>query len=118
MLELKGKTAIVTGAASGIGRGIAKALAGAGMNLVLADLRPGPLAAARRDIEALGAQAIDVTVDVSDAASVAAAGRAAEQTFGRLHVVVNNAGVAMHGTRVEVVGLDEWSWRWGSTCSA
>ncbi len=44
MLELKGKTAIVTGAASGIGRGIAKALAGAGMNLVLADLRPGPLA--------------------------------------------------------------------------
>jgi NAD(P)-dependent dehydrogenase (short-subunit alcohol dehydrogenase family) len=113
MLELKGKTAIVTGAASGIGRGIAKALAGAGMNLVLADLRPGPLAAARRDIEALGAQAIDVTVDVSDAASVAAAGRAAEQTFGRLHVVVNNAGVAMHGTRVEDVGHDEWNWVMG-----
>jgi NAD(P)-dependent dehydrogenase (short-subunit alcohol dehydrogenase family) len=80
---------------------------------VLADLRPGPLAAARRDIETLGAQAIDVTVDVSDAASVAAAGRAAEQTFGRLHVVVNNAGVAMHGTRVEDVGLDEWSWVMG-----
>ena len=110
MLELKGKTAIVTGAASGIGRGIAKALAGAGMNLVLADLRPGPLAAARRDIEALGAQAIDVTVDVSDAASVAAAGRAAERAFGKLHVAVNNAGVAMHGTRVEDVGHDEWNW--------
>ena len=113
MLELKGKTAIVTGAASGIGRGIAKALAGAGMNLVLADLRPGPLAAARRDIETLGARAIDVTVDVSDAASVAAAGRAAEQAFGKLHVVVNNASVAMHGTRVEDVGLDEWNWVMG-----
>jgi NAD(P)-dependent dehydrogenase (short-subunit alcohol dehydrogenase family) len=113
MLELKGKTAIVTGAASGIGRGIAKALAGAGMNLVLADLRPGPLASARRDIEALGAPAIDVTVDVSDAASVAAAGRAAERTFGKLHVVVNNAGVAMHGTRVEDVGHDEWNWVMG-----
>ena len=113
MLELKGKTAIVTGAASGIGRGIAKALAGAGMNLVLADLRPGPLASARRDIETLGARAIDVTVDVSDAASVAAAGRAVEQAFGKLHVAVNNAGVAMHGTRVEVVGLDEWSWVMG-----
>ena len=110
MLELSGKTAIVTGAASGIGLGIAKALAGAGMNLVLADLRPGPLETARRDIEALGAKAIGVVVDVSDAASVAAAGRAAEQAFGKLHVAVNNAGVAMHGTRVEEVTPDEWNW--------
>ncbi len=110
MLELSAKTAIVTGAASGIGLGIAKALAGAGMNLVLADLRPGPLETARRDIEALGAKAIGVVVDVSDAASVAAAGRAAEQAFGKLHVAVNNAGVAMHGTRVEEVTPDEWNW--------
>lgn len=110
MLELNGRTAIVTGAASGIGLGIAKALAGAGMNLVLADLRPGPLETARRDLEALGAKAIGVVVDVSDAASVAAAGRAAEQAFGKLHVAVNNAGVAMHGTRVEEVTPDEWNW--------
>ena len=54
MLELKRKTAIVTGAASGIGLGIAKALAGAGMNLVMADLQPDRLAAARRDIESMG----------------------------------------------------------------
>ncbi len=99
MLELKRKTAIVTGAASGIGLGIAKALAGAGMNLVLADLQPDRLAAARRDVESMGAGAVDVVVDVSDAASVAAAARAAEQAFGKLHVAVNNAGVAMHGTR-------------------
>ena len=78
MLDLQGKTAIVTGAASGIGLGIAKALAGAGMNLVLADLQPDRLTAARQDIEALGAKAVGVTVDVSDPASVAAAGRAAE----------------------------------------
>ncbi len=52
-------------------------------------------------------------MDVSDAASVAAAGRAAERAFGRLHVVVNNAGVAMHGTRVEDVGHDEWNWVMG-----
>lgn len=110
MLELSAKTAIVTGAASGIGLGIAKALAGAGMNLVLADLRPGPLESARHDIEALGVKAIGVVVDVSDAASVAAAGRAAEQAFGKLHVAVNNAGVAMHGTRVEEVTPDEWNW--------
>jgi NAD(P)-dependent dehydrogenase (short-subunit alcohol dehydrogenase family) len=110
MLELKRKTAIVTGAASGIGLGIAKALAGAGMNLVLADLQPDRLAAARRDVESMGAGAVDVVVDVSDAASVAAAARAAEQAFGKLHVAVNNAGVAMHGTRLEDVSAEEWNW--------
>jgi NAD(P)-dependent dehydrogenase (short-subunit alcohol dehydrogenase family) len=109
-MELRGKTAIVTGAASGIGRGIAKALGGAGMNLVLAALRPEPLEAARREIEALGSRAIGVTVDVSDAESIAAAGRAAESAFGKLHAAVNNAGVAMHGTRVEDVSVDEWNW--------
>jgi NAD(P)-dependent dehydrogenase (short-subunit alcohol dehydrogenase family) len=110
MQELKGRTAIVTGAASGIGSGIAKALAGAGMNLVLADIQQGPLTGIRREVEALGARAMDVLVDVSDAASVAAAGRAAEQAFGRLHIAVNNAGVAMHGTKVEDVSADEWNW--------
>jgi NAD(P)-dependent dehydrogenase (short-subunit alcohol dehydrogenase family) len=109
-LELNGKTAIVTGAASGIGLGIAKALGGAGMNLVLADLQPGPLETARRAIEALGVKAIGVTVDVSDAATVAAAGHAADQAFGKLHVAVNNAGVAMHGTRVEEIAIEEWNW--------
>ena len=110
MLELRGKTAIVTGAASGIGLGIAKALAGAGMNIVLADLQPDRLAAARRDIESLGTGAVGVAVDVSDAASVAAAGRVAEQEFGKLHVAVNNAGVAMHGTRIEDLSAEEWNW--------
>lgn len=109
-LELRGKTALVTGAASGIGLGIAKALAGAGSNVLLADLREGPLEIARRQVEALGVRAVGVQVDVSDPASVAAAGRAAEQAFGKLHIAVNNAGVAMHGTRVEDVGADEWNW--------
>src|SRR4051812_29615721 len=76
MLEVQGKTATVTGDGSSIGLGIAKALAGAWINLVLNDLQPDRLAAARQDIEALGARAVGVTVDVSDAASVAAAGRA------------------------------------------
>jgi NAD(P)-dependent dehydrogenase (short-subunit alcohol dehydrogenase family) len=113
MQDFAGKTAIVTGAASGIGLGVAKALAGAGMNLVLADLRPDPLAAARQQIEALGAKVITVTVDVSDAASVAAAGAAAEHAFGKLHIAVNNAGVAMHGTPVEQVKPEEWAWVMG-----
>jgi NAD(P)-dependent dehydrogenase (short-subunit alcohol dehydrogenase family) len=113
MQDFAGKTAIVTGAASGIGLGMAKALAGAGMNIVLADLRPDPLEAARQQIEALGVKAIGVTVDVSDAASVAAAGQAAERAFGKLHIAVNNAGVAMHGTPVEQVKPEEWAWVMG-----
>jgi NAD(P)-dependent dehydrogenase (short-subunit alcohol dehydrogenase family) len=110
MRDIEGKTAIVTGAASGIGLGIAKALAHAGANLVLADLRPAPLEAARQLIETIGVRVVGVTIDVSDAASVAAAGKVALDTFGALHIAVNNAGVAMHGTPLESVTLEEWEW--------
>jgi NAD(P)-dependent dehydrogenase (short-subunit alcohol dehydrogenase family) len=110
MRDIKGKTAIVTGAASGIGLGIAKALAYAGANIVLADLRPDPLDAARREIEAIGVRTMTVTTDVSDPESVAAAGRAAVEAFGALHIAVNNAGVAMHGTPLEDVAPEEWEW--------
>jgi NAD(P)-dependent dehydrogenase (short-subunit alcohol dehydrogenase family) len=110
MRDFNGKTAIVTGAASGIGLGIAKALAEAGVNIVLADLRPEALAGARAEIERLGVRAATVTVDVSDAESVAAAGKAALDAFGSLHIAVNNAGVAMHGTPLENVTLQEWDW--------
>ncbi|HVZ07765.1 SDR family NAD(P)-dependent oxidoreductase [Rhodopila sp.] len=110
MRDIRGKTAIVTGAASGIGLGIATALASAGANLVLADLRPDPLEAARRKIEALGVRAAAAVTDVSDPAAVEAAGKVAIDTFGALHIAVNNAGVAMHGTPVEQVTVPEWNW--------
>jgi NAD(P)-dependent dehydrogenase (short-subunit alcohol dehydrogenase family) len=110
MRDFKGKTAIVTGAASGIGLGIAKALAHAGANIVLADLRPEPLEVARKAIQATGVRVVAVTVDVSDPDSVAAAGKAALDAFGALQIAVNNAGVAMHGTPVENVTLQEWEW--------
>jgi len=110
MRDFNGKTAIITGAASGIGLGIARALAGAGANIVLADLRPEALAEARKAIEVLGARVATVTVDVSDPDSVAAAGQAALDAFGVLHIAVNNAGVAMHGTKLENVTLQEWDW--------
>lgn len=113
MQDFKGKAAIVTGAASGIGLGIAKALASAGMNIMLADLRPEPLEAARQAIAVMGVRAEAVTIDVSDPASVAVAGRAVSKAFGALHVAVNNAGVAMHGTPIETVTLEEWSWVMG-----
>jgi NAD(P)-dependent dehydrogenase (short-subunit alcohol dehydrogenase family) len=110
MRDFKGKTAIVTGAASGIGLGIARALAHAGANIVLADLRPEPLEAAGRAIETIGVRTLAVTTDVSDPASVMAAGQAALKTFGALHIAINNAGVAMHGTPIEKVTTEEWEW--------
>jgi NAD(P)-dependent dehydrogenase (short-subunit alcohol dehydrogenase family) len=110
MRDFKGKTAIVTGAASGIGLGIAKALAHAGANIVLADLRPGPLEAARKAIETIGVRAVGVATDVSDPGSVEAAGKTALERFGALHIAVNNAGVAMHGTPIENVTMQEWDW--------
>jgi NAD(P)-dependent dehydrogenase (short-subunit alcohol dehydrogenase family) len=113
MRDLTGKNAIVTGGASGIGFGIAKALAGAGVNVAIADIQPGPLEAARAAIAALGVKSIGIVLDVTDPASVEAAGRTVGDAFGKLHIAVNNAGVAMHGTQVEDVSLDEWRWVMG-----
>jgi NAD(P)-dependent dehydrogenase (short-subunit alcohol dehydrogenase family) len=112
MRDLTAKTALVTGAASGIGLGIAGALAKAGMHLVLADLDADKLDHARASVAqiggATGARVATVVTDVSDPASVTAAGHAAEQAFGKLHVLVNNAGVAMHGLPVEKATPDTW----------
>ena len=108
MQDLKGKTAIITGGASGIGLGIARAFAREGMNLMLADVIPDRLDTARRELESLGARVATVLTDVSNPASVAAAANAVQQTFGRLHVAVNNAGVPMHGKPIEQVTAEEW----------
>ena len=82
------------------------------MHVVLADLRAGPLAQARATVAAFGAatgaRVETVVTDVSDPEQVAAAGRAAEQAFGKLHVLVNNAGVAMHGIPVEQATPETW----------
>ena len=109
-MDLKGKTAFVTGAASGIGLGLARTFARHGMNVALADIQDGPLAEARREVEGLGAKAIAIPTDVSDRASVQ---RAAEQTivaFGKVHVVCNNAGVEVAGKKIGEIRPEEWDW--------
>ena len=86
--DLAGKTAVVTGGASGIGRGLAERFLREGMNVVIADVEPARLEQAAADIGAFA-----VHTDVSDAASVEALAAAAVARFGAVHVVCNNAGV-------------------------
>ena len=113
MQDFRGKGVIVTGAASGIGLGIARAFASEGARIVLADIDQSALDRAKAQLKGQGAEAIAVRTDVSDPASVAAAAEAAEKAFGKVHIAVNNAGVSMHGVDIEHVPLEDCHWAFG-----
>jgi len=100
-----GKTAFVTGGASGIGLGIARALLSEGMNVVIGDVNEAHLADARAELP--GANASFVHVDVTDRESVARAAVAAVAAFGNVHVLCNNAGIAGGGA-VADAGFADW----------
>ncbi len=94
LFSVKGKTAIVTGASSGLGMRFAEVLAGAGANVVLAARRGDRLAEVARRIADAGGGALAQTCDVADSQAVQALVAAAWQRFGRVDVLVNNAGVS------------------------
>ena len=98
--DLTGKTALVTGASSGLGVEFAKALAEAGANVVLAARRADRLDALAAEIAGNGGAALAVTCDVTDEAQVAAAVAAAVQTYGGLDIAVANAGSVPEGFAV------------------
>jgi NAD(P)-dependent dehydrogenase (short-subunit alcohol dehydrogenase family) len=93
IFSLAGKTALVTGASSGLGRHFARVLAGAGAQVVLAARRLDRLQALEAEIRSSGGKALAVALDVTDRASVAAAFDAAETAAGPATILVNNAGV-------------------------
>jgi NAD(P)-dependent dehydrogenase (short-subunit alcohol dehydrogenase family) len=107
--DFKDKVAVVTGAASGIGLGMARAFASEGMSVALCDIRADKLDEAARQIRDLGARTIELAVDVSDRAAVERAAAAVEAEFGPVHVVANNAGVALKSP-LEAVTNAEWDW--------
>lgn len=112
MKEFKGRTAVITGASSGIGLGLATRFAAEGMNVVMADIERVKLDAAAKAVGANGARVRAVTVDVANPDSVAELATAAIADFGRVHVVCANAGVATYGSVWEQ-SMDDWKWTLG-----
>jgi NAD(P)-dependent dehydrogenase (short-subunit alcohol dehydrogenase family) len=109
MQDFAGKVAVVTGAASGIGLALAQRFAAAGMKVVLADVEPAPLAEAARAVAGGGGETLAVRTDVSRAADVEALAAASVAAFGAVHVVCNNAGVAVAGPAWTHT-LADWEW--------
>ncbi len=109
MKELSGKTAFVTGGASGIGFALGRAFAEAGMNVMLADVETEALAAGVKSLSSFGPDVRGVVCDVADPLSVERAAKASWEAFGNVHVVCNNAGVAAAGG-IDNISLDNWRW--------
>lgn len=108
MDSLKGAVAVVTGAAGGIGLALARAAQARGARLVISDIRPDALEAARAEL-ASGGEVLAVTCDVASAASVEAMAQAAVDHFGKVNLLFNNAGVFASGLTWEV-SQAEYDW--------
>jgi NAD(P)-dependent dehydrogenase (short-subunit alcohol dehydrogenase family) len=107
MQDVRGKTAFITGAASGIGFGIARALAGAGMQVALADVRPEPLRRAARELGAAGAKVTALDLDVTDRAAWKAAADRVSRDLGPVQVLCSNAGVNFVGATQDAT-FEDW----------
>jgi NAD(P)-dependent dehydrogenase (short-subunit alcohol dehydrogenase family) len=109
MMEIAGKTAFVTGAASGIGLGVATALSQAGVKVMLCDIEDAALVKAVADLKLTNADVDGVRADVSLKAELQAAADAIIARYGKVHILVNNAGVGGGGS------YGRWtdaSWNW------
>src|SRR5215469_1338748 len=92
LFDLTGQVAVVTGASRGLGQYFARALARAGADLILTSRRREDTAAFAAEMEALGRRVVTLDLDVRDQASIEYMAAAAEEAFGQIHILVNNAG--------------------------
>ena len=109
MHELQGKTAFVTGGASGIGFALCRAFAQSGMKVMLADIEIAAMDRAVGSLRDFGRNVRGIQCDVADPDNVERAARAAFDAFGKVHILCNNAGVAAGGG-IDHISLDNWRW--------
>ncbi len=109
MKEFNNRVAVVTGAASGIGRAMAGRFAAAGMQVVMADVEASALNTAEQEMRAQGATVLSVVTDVSKAAEIETLAHKTLETFGGVHIVCNNAGVGSGGLTWSQP-LEDWEW--------
>jgi len=112
MDQFDGRVAVITGAASGIGRGLAGTAAREGMQVVLADVEADALEEAAADVDAIGAEHLVVSCDVSREDDVQALAARAFDAFGAVHLLCNNAGVFQAGVSWQRTQAD-WDWVFG-----
>ena len=110
MSKFKGKTAIISGGAEGIGLSVAKALGEQGMNIVLTDIDQKNLEIASKELQESGFPALAERLDVADEKQWQHVAKKASERFGKVHMVVNNAGVG--GDSVSVDSQEKKGWQW------
>lgn len=112
-LSLDGKTIVVTGGGTGLGRAMVRAMARAGADLVIAARRPGPIEEAAQEVRGMGRKALAISTDVTDTAQV---NRLVERTlaeFGKVDVLFNNAGIVREQKPVPIWEITDEDWRVG-----
>ena len=110
MQHFDGKTALISGGAEGIGLSIAQALGKRGMQIVLADIDAAQLCVAQRSLEEQGIAVLTVTMDVTQPQDWQRCAQQAIARFGKIHMLVNNAGVSNSTGPVERVDEQDWQW--------
>ncbi|MFP6815481.1 MAG: SDR family NAD(P)-dependent oxidoreductase [Pseudomonadales bacterium] len=109
MQDVTGKVAFITGGASGMGLAMARSFSAAGMKVVITDIEDTALAAVAEEFAATNADVLTLKVDVTDRAAMEQAAQATEEAFGKVHVLCNNAGVAVGGSIVDMT-YEDWDW--------
>jgi NADP-dependent 3-hydroxy acid dehydrogenase YdfG len=109
MRDVAGKVAFVTGGASGMGLAMVRSFSAAGMKVVVADIEQQALDKVAEEFAASNGAVITLPLDVTDRAAMERAADAAEEAFGKVHVVCNNAGVAVGGP-VDEMSYADWDW--------
>ena len=112
-MDLKGRVAVVTGGASGIGRGMTEAFLDEGMKVVIGDIERDALDKTLAELKAMGGEVVGTICDVSSQDSVDELAKTALDAFGAVHVLCNNAGVAGEAGPAWERSLEDWNWVMG-----